>query len=88
MKGGAKNRMPFSKELNNPKIGNAKDLQKYFEFYSIVGHGSIEPRETGTLFIVPERTYIMFTTRAGEPTQKIKPKVDEILNQFRYKFRV
>ena len=91
-KAGALPRMPFPKELakseRDPPITTPKELQKYFEFYSIVGHGSIEPRDTGRLFIVPDRTYIMFTARAGDPTEKIKPKVDAILNEFRYKKNV
>ena len=85
MKGGALNHMPAPTKLTAPSITNERDLQKFFRFYSIVGHGAIEPRETGRLFLVPERTYIMFTARAGEPTEKIKPKVDAILNEFRYK---
>jgi len=87
MKGGAMNRMPSPNELTAPPITSPSDLQKLFKFYSIVGHGAIEPRDTGKLFLVPERTYIMFTARAGEPTEKIKPKVDAILNEFRYKHK-
>ena len=74
-------------ELQNPghQINNPTDLARNMKFYSIIGHGSIPPRETGTLFLVPEKTYIMFIARAGESTDKIKPEVDEILDAFRYK---
>lgn len=52
MKGGALNHMPAATKLTSPSITNERDLQKFFRFYSIVGHGAIEPRETGQLFLV------------------------------------
>lgn len=87
-KGGALNHVPKpSRDLQvvPSKVNNGADLQKYMQFYSIIGHGSIPPRDKGTLFLVPERTYILFIARAGEPTDKIKPVTDAILDAFRYK---
>ena len=82
--GGARNKAP---KPGTDLIGITTPEQMLAEmnFYSIVGHGAIEPRDKGTVFLVPERTFIMFTARAGEPTDKIKPIVDAILNDFRYK---
>jgi hypothetical protein len=83
-KGGATNHVP-KPVTDLPEIKTPEELLKNMNFYSIVGHGAINERDKGKLYLVPERTYIMFTARAGEPTAKIKPTVDEILNNFRYK---
>ncbi len=82
--GGARNKAP-KPGTDLVGITTPEQMLAEMNFYSIVGHGAIEPRDKGTVFLVPERTFIMFTARAGEPTDKIKPIVDAILNDFRYK---
>lgn len=81
--GGVVNRVPKPSTLTPTPITTAADLQKYFKFYSLIGHGAQPSVKDNTVFLVPERTWILFVARAGEPTPKIKPTIDPILEDFR-----
>jgi hypothetical protein len=81
--GGVVNRVPKPSTLTPIPITTAADLQKYFKFYSLIGHGAQPSVKDNTVFLVPERTWILFVARAGEPTPKIKPTIDPILEDFR-----
>ncbi len=81
--GGVINRMPRPSTLQPRPITTAAELQKYFKFYSAIGHGGQPSVKDNTVFLIPERTWVLFVARAGEPTPKIKPTIDPILDDFR-----
>ena len=82
MKGGAINHMPVPGSDVLP-IANPTDLQRLMDFYSLIGHGGMLPMSENFVFKIPDNTWILFISRAGESTPKIKQE-DDLLNDFRY----
>ena len=80
-KGGVTNRMPQPTKLG---MKDSVDLGERMKFYSSIGHGAQPSIKDNTVFLVPDRTWILFVARAGESTPKIKPTIDPILDDFRY----
>ena len=82
MKGGAINHMPIPGSDVLP-IANPTDLQRLMDFYSLIGHGGMLSVSENFVFKIPDNTWILFISRAGESTPKIKAE-DDLLNDFRY----
>jgi len=74
MKGSGRNTMPVP-GVDFPQT-------EKMAFYGAVGHGTMQTVDKNRVFMVPEKTWVMFTSRSTEPTPKIKDE-DALYNEFR-----
>jgi len=94
MKGSGTNKLPSIHDLKKmnelSKNIAKKKFPKIFEhrvnMYTINAHGGLmhSDSDTPNMFIIPERTWIIFLSRAGTHSHKVHPERDTILNKIRY----
>jgi hypothetical protein len=74
MKGGSVNFFPLPDTITTPA-----QLEEQVAFLNVVGHGGL----SGSVFKVPENTYILFMGTAGYPIIR-RPRQLPILKRYRF----